>query len=59
MVFALKTSKHYLYVVTCEIYTNNKSLKYFYIQEELNLRQHMPVELIADYDITFINIQVR
>ena len=30
VVFALKIWRHYLYGVTCEIYTNHKSLKYIF-----------------------------
>ena len=32
MVLALKIWRHYLYGVTCEIYTNHKSLKYIFQQ---------------------------
>ena len=39
VVFSLKIWRHYLYGVTCEIYTNNKSLKYIFQQRDLNLRQ--------------------
>ena len=30
VVFALKIYRHYIYGVTCEIYTNHKSLKYIF-----------------------------
>ena len=33
VVFALKIWRHYLYGVTCEIYTNHKSLKYIFSKE--------------------------
>jgi hypothetical protein len=39
VVFALKIWRHYLYGERCEIYTNHKSLKYFFTQKELNMRQ--------------------
>ena len=39
VVFALKIWRHYLYGVTCEIYTDHKSLKYIFQQRDLNLRQ--------------------
>ncbi|KAL5554975.1 hypothetical protein UlMin_037211 [Ulmus minor] len=39
VVFALKIWRHYLYGVRCEIYTDHKSLKYFFTQKELNMRQ--------------------
>ena len=38
LVFALKIWRHYLYSVTCEIYTDHKSLKYIFQQRDLNLR---------------------
>ena len=50
VVFALKIWRHYLYRERCEIYTNHKSLKYFFTQKELNMRQRMWLELIKDYD---------
>jgi hypothetical protein len=39
VVFALKSWRHYLYGETCDIYTDHKSLKYIFIQKELNMRQ--------------------
>ena len=39
VVFALKIWRHYLYGARCEIYTDHKSLKYFFTQKELNMRQ--------------------
>src|SRR3954467_6772820 len=36
----------------CELYTNHKSLKYFFTQKELNMRQKSWLELIKDYDLT-------
>ena len=38
VVFALKIWRHYLYGEKCEIYTDQKSLKYFFTQKELNMR---------------------
>ena len=38
VVFALKIWRHYLYGVTCEIYTDHKSLKCIFQQRDLNLR---------------------
>ena len=35
VVFALKIWRHYLYGVKCDIYTDHKSLKYFFTQKEL------------------------
>ena len=50
MVFALKIWRHYLYGERCEIYTDHKSLNYFFTQKELNMRQRSWLELIRDYD---------
>jgi hypothetical protein len=35
----------------CQVYTNHKSLKYIFTQNDLNLRQHRWLELIKDYDL--------
>ena len=45
VVFALKLWRHYLYGVTCEIYTDHKSLKYIFQQRDLNLRQRRWLEV--------------
>ena len=50
VVFALKIWRHYLYGVKCEIYTDHKSLKYFFTQKELNMRKRRWLELVKDYD---------
>ncbi|WVZ89088.1 LOW QUALITY PROTEIN: hypothetical protein U9M48_035542 [Paspalum notatum var. saurae] len=49
VVHALKIWRHYLFGQRCEIYTDHKSLKYIFTQNELNMRQWL--ELIKDYDI--------
>jgi hypothetical protein len=36
--FALKIWRYYLYGEWCEIYTDHKSLKYFFTRKELNIR---------------------
>ena len=46
---ALKIWRHYLYSVTCKIYTDHKSLKYIFQQRDLNLRQRRWMELLKDY----------
>ncbi|WVZ70563.1 hypothetical protein U9M48_019222 [Paspalum notatum var. saurae] len=51
MVHALKIWRHYLFGQRCEIYTDHKSLKYIFTQNELNMRQRRWLELIKDYDI--------
>ena len=35
----------------CDIYTDHKSLKYFFTQEDLNTRQRRWLALIKDYDL--------
>ena len=39
-----------LYGERCEIYTDHKSLNYFFTKKELNMRQRRWLELIKDYD---------
>ncbi|WVZ84411.1 hypothetical protein U9M48_031448 [Paspalum notatum var. saurae] len=43
--------RHYLFGNKCEIYTDHKSLKYIFTQNELNMRQRRWLELIKDYDL--------
>ena len=50
VVFTLKIWRHYLYGEKCEIYTDHKSLKYFFTQKELNMRQRIWMKLVKDYD---------
>ncbi|XP_057790989.1 uncharacterized protein LOC131008107 [Salvia miltiorrhiza] len=50
VVHALKIWRHHLYGVRCEIYTDHKSLKYFFEQKDLNMRQRRWLELVKDYD---------
>jgi hypothetical protein len=49
VVHALKIWHHYLLGNTCHLYTDHKSLKYIFIQSELNMRQSRWLELIKDY----------
>src|SRR5262249_486565 len=51
VVFAHKIWRHYLYGQRCEIYTDHKSLKYLFTQQELNMQQMRWLELIKDYDL--------
>ncbi len=39
VVYALKSWRQFLYGSKCELYTDHKSLKYFFTQKELNMRQ--------------------
>ena len=50
VVFTLKIWRHYLYGEKCEIYIDHKSLKYFFTQKDLNMRQRRWLELVKDYD---------
>jgi ribonuclease HI len=51
VIHALKIWRHYLLSHKCQIYTNHKSLKYIFTQNDLNLRQRRWLELIKDYDL--------
>jgi hypothetical protein len=51
VVHALKKWRHYLISHRCEIYSDHKSLKYIFTQNDLDLRQRRWLELIKDYDL--------
>ncbi|WVZ75840.1 hypothetical protein U9M48_023864 [Paspalum notatum var. saurae] len=65
VVHALKIWRHYLFGNRCEIYTDHKSLKYIFTQNELNMRQRRWLELIKDYDLEIhyhpgkANVEIR
>ncbi|KAL0539398.1 hypothetical protein IC582_023610 [Cucumis melo] len=50
VVFALKIWRHYLYGKKIQIFTDYKSLKYFFTQKKLNMRHRRWLELVKDYD---------
>ena len=52
IVFTLKIWHHYLYGKEFEVYSDHKSLKYIFTQRDLNMRQHMWMEFLEDYDFT-------
>ncbi|KAI3717421.1 hypothetical protein L1987_69023 [Smallanthus sonchifolius] len=54
VVFALKIWRHYLYGVKFTIYSDHKSLKYFFEQKELNMGQRRLLEILKDYDCKII-----
>jgi len=54
IIHTLKIWRHYLYGVSCELFTDHKSLQYLFKQKELNLRQRKWLELLKDYDITIL-----
>ena len=39
-----------MYGERCDIFTDHKSLKYFFTQKELNMRQRRWLELVKDYN---------
>src|SRR5438132_1119929 len=51
VVHALKIWRHYLIGNKCELFTDHKSLRYIFTQQDLNLRQRRWLELIKDYDL--------
>jgi hypothetical protein len=51
VVHALKIWRHYLIGNRCNIFTDDKSLKYIFAQSDLNMRQRRWLELIKDYDL--------
>jgi hypothetical protein len=46
-----KIWRHYIIGMRCEVYSDNKSLKYIFTQSDLNLRQRRWSELINDYNL--------
>ena len=52
VVFTLKIWHHYLYGEEFEVYSDHKSLKYFFTQQDLNMRQRRWMEFLEDYDFT-------
>jgi hypothetical protein len=51
VVHALRIWWHYLLENVAHIFTDYKSLKYFFTQSDLNMRQRRWLELIKDYDL--------
>ena len=52
IVFALKIWIHYLYGEKFEVFSDNKSLRYIFTQQDLNMRQHGWMQYLEDYDFT-------
>ena len=50
--FALKIWRHYLYGEQFEVFSDHKSLKYIFTQRDLNMRQHIWMKYLEDYDFT-------
>jgi hypothetical protein len=51
VVHALKIWRQYVIGKRSELYMDNKSLKYIFMQSDLNLRQRRWLELIENYDL--------
>ncbi|XP_070010946.1 uncharacterized protein [Nicotiana sylvestris] len=54
IVHVLKIWRHYLYDVSCEVFTDHWSLQYLFKHKELNLRHRRWLELLKEYDITIL-----
>jgi len=54
IVFALKSWRHYLYDAQFQVFSDHKSLKYFFDQKELNMRQHRWMEYFKEYDFELL-----
>ena len=51
VVFALKIWWAYLYGEKLQVFMDHKSLKYVFIQSDLNLRQRRWMEMLADFNL--------
>ncbi|GJS80879.1 putative reverse transcriptase domain-containing protein [Tanacetum coccineum] len=58
VVFALKIWRHYLYGTKCTVFTDHKSLQHILDQKELNMRQRRWLELLSDYDLMTIGLDL-
>lgn len=58
-IYALKIWRHYLYDEKLEVYIDHKSLKYLFLQQELNMWQMKWIELLKDCNCTSITILER
>ena len=52
VVFALNILRLYLYGEEFEVYSYHKSLKYIFMQRDLNMRQSRWMKVLEDYDFT-------
>ena len=52
VVFALKIWRYYLYGEQFEVFSDHKSLKYIFTQQDLNMRQCRWMKFLEDYDFT-------
>lgn len=51
VIFALQICRYYLYEVSFQLFTDHKSMKYFFMHKDMNNRHHKWLEFLADYDI--------
>ncbi|GJZ60014.1 putative reverse transcriptase domain-containing protein [Tanacetum coccineum] len=58
VVFALKIWRYYLYGTKCTVFTDHKSLQHIIDQKELNMRQLRWLELLSDYDLMTIGLDL-
>ena len=52
IVFALEVWRQYLYGEQFEMFSDHKSMKYFFTQQDFNMRQRRWMEYLEDYDFT-------
>ena len=52
IIFAIMIWRHNLYGYQFEVYSDHKSLKYIFTQRDLNMKQHILMEYLEDYDFT-------
>ena len=52
ILFALNIWRQYLYGEQFKVFSDHKSLKYIFIQRDLNMRKHRWMEYLEDYDFT-------
>ena len=50
VVYVLKIWRHYLYGFKFEVFSDHKSLKYLFDQNELDMRQRRWLEYLKDFD---------
>ncbi|GKA74045.1 putative reverse transcriptase domain-containing protein [Tanacetum coccineum] len=58
VVFSLKLWRQYLYGTKCTVFMDHKSLQHILNQKELNTRQYHWLELLSDYDLMTIGLDL-
>ena len=53
IVLALKIWRHYLYSEQFEVFSDHKSLKYIFTQQDINMRQCRWMKYLEDYDYDY------